>query len=87
MDDSSTAAQARGLLARMLAPSPAETIADGLRGVSGPITMLKLHIAAGAPKLAIPDGALTGFYVVDDAGSTIGELILWIEDGHPSTLE
>lgn len=30
---------------------------------------------------------MTGFYVVDDRGSTIGELILWIEDGLPSILE
>lgn len=33
------------------------------------------------------NGAMTGFYVVDDRGSTIVELILWIEDGLPSILE
>jgi hypothetical protein len=49
--------------------------------------MLRLHIDAGASKLAMPDGAITGFYAVDDGGSATGELILWIEDGLPSILE
>ena len=33
------------------------------------------------------DGLLTGFYVLDDRGQLTGELLLWIEDGEPSTLE
>src|SRR4029453_4989360 len=60
---------------------------DLLRGVSGPITMLRLDIAPGAPKLPVADGPRTGFYVLDDLGQLTGELLLWIEEGEPSTLE
>jgi hypothetical protein len=65
----------------------AGVIVDGLRGVSGPITMLRLDITPGAPKLPVDDGPMTGFYVLDARGQLSGELLLWIEDGEPSTLE
>lgn len=87
MEDVETVARARALLTRILPPKRTAEVLDGLRAVSGPITMLKLHMAAGASKLSIADGAMTGFYVVDDRGHAIGELVLWIEDGLPTTLE
>jgi hypothetical protein len=65
----------------------AGVIVDGLRGVSGPITMLRLDITPGAPKLPVADGPMADFYVLDDRGQLSGELFLWIEDGEPSTLE
>ena len=86
MENSDTVARARALLALILTPNEAESLVDGLRAVSGPITMLKLHIAAGASRVALPDGAMTGFYVFDDHGSRTGELLLWIEDVSPLCL-
>lgn len=65
----------------------AGVIVDGLRGVSGPITMLRLDIPPGAPRLPLADGPMTGFYVLDDRGQSTGELLLWFEEGRPSTLE
>jgi hypothetical protein len=44
-----------------LAPKRAKAIVDGLRAVSGPITMLKLDIAAGASKLAMADTNLPDY--------------------------
>lgn len=79
--------QVRALVTRMLAETYSAGVVDGLRAISGPITMLKLHVAAETERLAISDGPMTGFYVVDDRGHSIGELILWVEDGLPSSLE
>jgi hypothetical protein len=44
-------------------------IVDGLRGVSGPITMLRLDITPGAPKLPVADGPMADFYVPTIVGS------------------
>lgn len=62
-----------------------------LRGVSGPVTMLELDIPAETPTLALPGGQSSGTYadvaVVDAAGNLIGGILLWIAEGHLSTLE
>lgn len=87
MENFDTIGLARALLIRMFELKRVEAIVPELREVGGPVTMLKLHLAAETADLALSDGALTGFYVVDDVGHVTGELILWIEDGRPSALE
>ncbi len=66
---------------------------SGLRSVGGPITMLHLDVPSDATKIDLPDGPYVGsaeglrIEVVNEAGDSVGGLVVWIEHGLLTSLE
>lgn len=54
----------------------------------GPVTMLDLRVIEPTQPSALTDGAAPlSATVFDDAGTSVGELLLWVESGFLSVLE
>ncbi|MCU1688427.1 MAG: hypothetical protein JWN20_355 [Jatrophihabitantaceae bacterium] len=86
----STAALLRHVLQAARVPGIVELMAqvDHLGSVLGPVTMLRLGVLAGAPRSGYPNGPVqVDAEVIDAAGESVGELLVWVEDGFLSTLD
>lgn len=85
-----TAALLRHVLQDAQVPGIAELMdqVDGLGSVLGPVTMLQLGVLAGAPRSRYPNGPVqVDAEVLDAEGESVGELLIWVEDGYLATLE
>lgn len=84
------AALLRQVLQEARVPGIGELMAqvDALGSVIGPVTMLQLGVLAGAPRSRYPNGPVqVDAEVTDAAGESVGELLVWVEDGFLATLE
>jgi len=62
--------------------------ADAARAVKVGPTMVEIEVPDTCPKVGIGDGPLPGrFFVHDVDGRTVGEILLWFNDGRISGLE
>jgi hypothetical protein len=62
--------------------------ADQLGSIVGPVTMLQLGVLGGAPRSRYPNGPVQiDAEVLDADGVSVGELLVWVEDGYLATLE
>lgn len=81
----------RALIVRVVREAPeASGLIDQTTSLtaSGSITMLRLVTGEDAIPVAIADGPLPGRAIVNNEnGATMGELIIWIEDGLLDVLE
>lgn len=56
--------------------------------VGGPLTMLELSVSHVTPPAACADGPIPlSAEVSDEAGASVGELLIWVEGGYLSALE
>lgn len=82
----------QGILIKIVESAPTEREflrfqASHAQVAGGPITMLTLKVAEGA-RLNLSDGPLpVRTEVCDQAGDSIGEIIVWVSDGYLSALE
>lgn len=89
-DLEATAALLRHILQDARVPGIVELMAqaDRLGAATGPVTMLQLGVLADAPRSRYPNGPVQVDAEVSDAdGASVGELLVWVEDGFLSTLE
>lgn len=64
------------------------TQVDHLGSVIGPVTMLQLGVLGTAPRSRYPNGPVQiDAEVLDAQGVSVGELLVWVEDGYLATLE
>lgn len=85
-----TAALVRHVIQDARVPGIVElmTQVDHLGSVVGPVTMLQLGVLAGAPRSRYPNGPVQiDAEVLDADGASVGELLVWVEDGYLATLE
>jgi hypothetical protein len=88
------AAQVRSLVSHVLGrsdfPGRDQLVQQlpGVEVVGGPITMLDLQVAGGAPAAAVAEGPIpVSVEVCDQSGATVGELLIWVNGGYLSALE
>jgi hypothetical protein len=86
--------QVRELLRHVLGEADFPGCAQLLQQVSsvnvlgGPVTMLDLRVTEPTPTSAFTDGPVPlSAMVLDAAGVTLGELLIWVNDGYLSSLE
>ena len=94
LDGESLTKQVRGLLGGVLRqadfPGQDELLrqVQSVDVVGGPVTMLDLRVGERTLASPCPDGpAPLSAMVIDPAGTSNGELLLWVEDGFLSALE
>ena len=82
------------LLGNMLSqvdfPGSAELLqqVSSVNVVAGPVTMLDFQLVAPAPVSSLRDGPAPLSAIVSDAeGTSVGELLVWVENGYLHGLE
>lgn len=84
------AALLRHVLQDARVPGIAELMAqvELLGSALGPVTMVQLGVLGGAPRSRYPNGPVqVDAEVADESGESVGELLIWVEDGFLATLE